>query len=56
MKTLVNETEVSLKSSCRSDDVFKMFVFVNWSFFVFLIIRIIVDKDDYNDYNDYKDD
>ena len=56
MKTSVNETEVSLKSSCQSVDVFETVWSCSLKRFVFLIIRIIVDTDDYNDYNDYKDD
>ena len=54
MKSSVNETEVSLKSSCKDDNVFSFFFGLEK--LIFLIIRIIVDKDDYNDYNDYKDD
>ncbi len=51
MKTSVNETEVSLKSSCKDDNVFSFFFGLEK--LIFLIIRSCFDKNDWNDYNDY---
>ena len=51
MKTSVNETEVSLNSSCQTE----AFILVLENC-IFLIIRSCFDKHDWNDYNDYKDD